>query len=111
MFAQRIVSTGFAAVAAAAAFASAAQAQTAQRCAPRADLIKQLSSLYRETPVAFGVADNGNLMEVLAANDGATWTVLVTRTSGVSCVMLTGQGWQAEPPQTMASLPKSDLAH
>jgi hypothetical protein len=91
--------------------ADAQNARNAQRCAPRADLLKQLSSLYREAPVAVGVADDGNLLEVLAANKGETWTVLVTRANGVSCVMITGQDWHAEVPSIVARAPSDDLTH
>jgi hypothetical protein len=84
--------------------ATDADAQGAPRCAPRNELLRQLASVYREAPVAVGVADNGALLEILAATDGATWTVLVTRANGVSCVMLTGQDWQAKAPQAMAQL-------
>src|SRR5262249_47364118 len=108
---QRFAPLSVAIAALVGAIAGNANAQIATRCAPRAELLKQLSSLYREAPVGYGVADNGALLEVLAANNGSTWTLLVTRTNGVSCVMLSGQDWQAEPPQSVAALPKDSLTH
>lgn len=86
--------------------ASSAGAQSPVRCGPRAELLKQLSSLYREQPVALGIADTGTLLEVVAANDGATWTVIVTRSNGTSCVIMTGEGWQATPHQNLVQLQK-----
>ena len=82
-----------------------ARAQTASNCGPRADLLKQLSSKYRESPVAIGVADNGSLLEVLASTDGATWTALVSRANGYSCVVMSGEDWQSHAPQLMVRLP------
>lgn len=81
------------------------RAQAPAACAPRADVLKQLSSKYRENPIAVGVAENGALLEVLASSDGATWTALVTRANGVSCVVMSGEAWQNRAPHLMVGLP------
>ncbi len=82
----------------------AAMADTANRCMPRPELLKQLSSLYKEAPVAIGVADNGAVFEVLASIDGATWTAVVSRSNGMSCVVMSGDTWQSAVPRTVAGL-------
>lgn len=91
-------------IAAAASFGTvaAAKAEAVNKCMPRSEMLKQLSSLYKEAPVAVGVGDNGAVLEVLASHDGATWTAVVTRTNGVSCVVMSGDSWQISPPQTLA---------
>jgi regulator of extracellular matrix RemA (YlzA/DUF370 family) len=83
-------------VAAAALAALVAPASSAQSrlCAQRADLLRQLDAKYDERPVAMGIADNGRLLEVVASEDGSTFTVLVTTPGGLSCLMATGQSWQ-----------------
>ncbi len=80
-------------------------AQDAAHCLPHAEMLKHLSSQFKEKPVAIGLGDNGTVLEVFAAADGATWTALVTRTNGMSCVVMSGDNWQYAPPQTLAHLP------
>lgn len=74
-----------------------AEAQSPQSCAKRTDIIKHLTGQYHETPVAIGLSDNGSLLEILASSDGKTWTLLFSMPTGVSCLMATGQDWQALP--------------
>ena len=71
--------------------AGAAQAQ--QICAPRANLVEKLKAEFNEEPDAVGVTTNGGLFEVLSSSEG-TWTVLATGPNGVSCLVLSGEGWQ-----------------
>ena len=87
-----------AAVVGAALIASPASAQSPpQSCAKRADIIKHLSGQFQEAPVAIGLSDNGSLLEILATTDGKTWTLLFSMPTGMSCLMATGQDWQALP--------------
>lgn len=100
---KRTVSTIAVVAAATLSLSAESIAQSAQRCGPRAELLKTLSSQYKEAPVAMGLADNGSgVLEVLASLDGATWTALVTRTNGISCLVMSGENWQVMPPQSMA---------
>jgi hypothetical protein len=41
----------------------------------------------------------GTLLEVLTADDGATWTIIVSRPDGLSCVVAAGQNWQDKSNQ------------
>ncbi len=88
--------------------ATPALAQQRPRCGPRADVLKQLSSTYREAPVAVGIGSNGRLLEVVASVDGATWTVLVTSTDGISCMMMSGETWELALPQTQHVMQSPD---
>jgi len=72
-------------------------AQATGQCAKRTDIVKHLTGQYHETPVAIGLADNGSLLEILASNDGKTWTLLFSMPTGLSCLMATGQDWQSVP--------------
>lgn len=71
--------------------------QQGPACVKRSDLVKHLAGKYQEAPTAIGLADNGALIEVFAAADGSTWTVLVTMPNGISCMVATGQQWQSIP--------------
>lgn len=62
-------------------------------CAAREAVLRQLDENYGERPVATGLASNGTVLEVLAARSG-TWTILVTRPDGTSCVVAAGEGWE-----------------
>ena len=68
------------------------------RCNLRARLIEQLAERYREAPIALGVDSGGSLIEVLAAADGSTWTIVVTSPQGRSCMVAAGEGWRVVPP-------------
>ena len=73
------------------ALALPAAAQTV--CGEREKFIDGLSSSYAESPVAAGLASNGNVVEVLASEHGS-WTIIVTRPNGMSCVIASGEAWQ-----------------
>lgn len=62
-------------------------------CGERSKFIDHLSDSYKETPTAIGLASNGNVIEVLTSDDG-TWTIIVTRPDGESCVVATGESWE-----------------
>jgi hypothetical protein len=77
------------------AWPAAAQTPPPNACAKRADLLNHLAGKFKEGRVAMGVADNGNLLEVFTAKDGSTWTVAMTLPNGITCLMATGQNWEA----------------
>jgi hypothetical protein len=65
------------------------------QCGPRTALLDQLAKQYKEAPAAVGLANGGALVEVLTSEDGATWTIVVSRPDGTSCLVAAGQEWQA----------------
>lgn len=83
-------------------------AQAAGQCNQRDDVLNLLSSKYSEARVAFGVTNNGGLVEVLKSGPDAksdTWTIIITTSKGVSCLVAAGEGWRdmeqvAQDPQT-----------
>jgi hypothetical protein len=74
---------------------AAAVAQNAPQCGARTGVVAGLESRYSEKPIAAGLDNNGALVEVLAAPEGDTWTILVSMPNGVSCVVAAGENWQA----------------
>jgi len=81
-----------------------ANAQTAQLCMPKAELLMdQLGKQYGEVLTAAGVDANGNFVQVYSSDDKGTWTIAVTLPGGPTCVISAGEGWVRE--QT-AELPK-----
>ena len=77
-----------------------APARGQQLCMDRDALLTQLYLHAREQPVAIGLTSSGNIVEVLASGDGATWTLIATGPTGLSCVVQTGEHWQDIKPVT-----------
>ncbi len=69
-------------------------------CKERGEILDKLSSTYSETPIAAGLSATGSVFEVIAS-EGGSWTMLMTRASGISCVLAWGQGWQALDPEVV----------
>ena len=70
-------------------------------CRARDGLLSQLESKYGEVPVAIGVTGGvtgGALIELLTAEDGMTWTIILTTPKGVSCLIASGEGWRPLAP-------------
>ena len=75
-------------------FAWPAEAQVVRMpCGTHESITKQLLQKYSEKPVAVGVTGTGSLIEVLASRDGETWTILLRQTSGLTCIMSSGEDW------------------
>lgn len=70
----------------------------AQSCAPRDDMIAHLSETYGESLMAGGVRDAQAMIEVWASPDGATWTLLLTYATGLSCIYAAGTDWVGAAP-------------
>jgi hypothetical protein len=63
-------------------------------CGPRKEIMKQLSQSFSEAPTAIGVTSTGELLQVLASADKSTWTIVVSRPDGLSCIVAAGADWQ-----------------
>lgn len=67
-------------------------------CGPRAAIVGQLADHYGERQTALGVAGDGAAaVELWTAGGGESWSLLVTRRDGVSCLVAAGQDWTAVP--------------
>lgn len=69
------------------------QAQAAN-CAPREDMLGRLADTYGETRKGFGIARQGAVMELFAADDTGTWTITVTLPDGTTCLIASGQAYE-----------------
>ena len=66
-------------------------------CHSHADLTEMLHQKFAEQPNALGLQANGHLVEVFVSNDGTSWTIVVTRPDGWSCIVAVGQNWESLP--------------
>lgn len=71
-------------------FAPVAHAQ--MLCGQHAKIIKNLAEKYQESRVAVGVTPRG-ILEVFRSKAGS-FTVIYTRTNGVTCLLAAGEGWE-----------------
>ena len=76
------------------ALAGAAQAQTAT-CADRDNVVERLAAEYGETRQAIGLASSSQVMELFASEETGSWTITVTRTDGMTCLVAAGQHYEA----------------
>ncbi|MFQ6017544.1 MAG: hypothetical protein ACE5KF_05055 [Kiloniellaceae bacterium] len=65
-----------------------------QQCDQRENVIGHLAKKYHEAPVAIGVTSTGGLVEVLSTGNGDTWTIIVSKPDGLSCLVAAGEGWR-----------------
>lgn len=88
---------------AAAASALATTAMAEPKCAPRDTIVNYLTSNYRETVQAMGIAGTSLLMEFWANTETRTWTFTLTLPDGNTCMMADGSNLemleQAPAPQ------------
>ena len=84
---------------------SFADAAAQSICLPRKELGKQLERTFSEQPLAYGVTEDGALLEVFSSHDGLTWTLVITVASGQSCVLATGDSWTTLPVRLTRDLP------
>lgn len=84
---------------------SVSDASAQMLCAPRADIIAGIDKKYQERPNAFGIAGEKTLVELFTSEAGS-WTMIMTRPGGVSCIMAVGQSWEQfpAPPAKMTGL-------
>ncbi len=71
--------------------AGAAQA----RCLPHEEAIARLQRDYGETAKGLGLSNRGPSVMELFVSDTGSWTILVTRTNGLSCIAASGEDWTA----------------
>ena len=62
-------------------------------CKPHAEMVSFLFDRFSEEPRALGMINQNALMTVYVSNAG-TWTIVVTKTDGVSCIVAAGGLWE-----------------
>ena len=78
--------------AAATAFALPATAQGIS-CGVRSEIVETLIQTYGENFSGGGLQDDSAVYEVWTSEAAGTWTILLTRPDGTSCVMAAGTNW------------------
>ncbi len=68
-----------------------------RQCADRARVIERLGSVYGESRQSIGLAANNAVVEVFASIETGTWTITVTTPQGMTCLVASGQSFEATP--------------
>ncbi len=66
-------------------------------CAERAKFLAYFDEKFDESPVSMGLMTDGRVIEVLTSEQGS-WTIIVTKASGESCGLASGDAWMKSPP-------------
>jgi hypothetical protein len=64
-------------------------------CGERASIIERLRTKYGETPRGAGVFQGQRVVEVWASDASGSWTIVVTLPNGSTCLMASGEDWEA----------------
>jgi hypothetical protein len=67
--------------------------QAAPVCSSHDSLVKLLGNRYKEALSQYGISGQSNLVEIFVSKKG-TFTILATRTDGISCIIATGESWE-----------------
>lgn len=67
----------------------------APNCSERSVVLNELAGKYRESRRALGLAANNTMMEMFASAETGTWTLTVTLPDGTTCLVASGDGFEA----------------
>jgi hypothetical protein len=63
-------------------------------CKPWKEVAQYLGQHYSEHPVAVGLQSDGSLLQVYAAQNASTWTLVNMRPDGMACLISAGKAWE-----------------
>lgn len=75
--------------------ASQANGEGSQNCASRELVLERLADKYGETRQSIGLGTNNAVVEVFASTDTGSWTITVTTPNGLTCLVASGQSFEA----------------
>jgi hypothetical protein len=68
------------------------------QCVDRFTALEYLEDKYSEERIAWGLAANGSVVELIVSASGS-WSLLSTSTSGLTCLIASGERWEGTPPR------------
>lgn len=69
----------------------------ARNCGARADVVERLQTGFGETRTGAGLTGAQGMIEVFASEESGTWTIILTKPSGESCLLAAGENWESGP--------------
>jgi len=67
-------------------------------CLERSEAARVLTRHYQEQQIGIGLANMGRSVVELYVGESGSWTILVTRADGMSCVVAAGEDWSTSAP-------------
>lgn len=64
-------------------------------CAPRDRVVQRLADAYGERRQSRGLGSNNLVIEMFASDTSGSWTITVTNTAGITCLVASGQAFEA----------------
>lgn len=80
-------------LATAVAFGVTASPAQAQACSKHEDVVEKLKGKFQEKQLGYGLIGDRAIMEIYASEKGS-WTIIVTRSNGIACVVAAGSDWE-----------------
>ena len=74
-----------------------AKSEEERVCLPRSNAIEQLSKQFKEKAIGRGLNNDGNIMLELYVSESGSWTVMLTNTKNVACLVASGESWTIIP--------------
>lgn len=68
-------------------------------CAERDSMISKLKDKYGEAERGMGLSGSEAVIEVWSSEKTGTFTIVMTRPDGMSCVVAAGDSWIDAPPE------------
>lgn len=63
-------------------------------CAPRDTVLRKLADTYGETRQGIGLNGDNALIEVFASDETGSWTITITSSAGLTCLLASGQSYE-----------------
>ena len=83
--------------------ASCIGAEASPQCGPRQEVVEALGQKFHEDRKAIGLAAGRQAIVELFVSAQGTWTLSLTDTKGLTCIVGAGEDWQ-NTPKTLAGL-------
>ncbi|HRO12324.1 hypothetical protein [Amaricoccus sp.] len=65
-------------------------------CADRTRVVQRLQDRFGETLRSLGLNRDNGIVEVYSSEETGTWTILMTRPDGITCLLAAGQLWEQD---------------
>ena len=74
-------------------------------CGDRASIVANLTTKFGEAHIGGGLQSATEMVEIWANARTKTFTILLTRVNGISCVVSGGNSWDSVDPQETLTFP------
>lgn len=83
--------------------AAGTNSHASQPCGPRAKMIEALNKQFKENRAAIALVSGRQAVIELFISPQGSWTLSLTDTRGMTCIVGAGEDWQSTP-KTLAGL-------